>query len=105
MLTSLDERDCGILLNRDTGALDHVRPFGDLDFDKRLDVGKRHIHRYAGIRDNPVLHRRLGKRFLYLRVKFLDDRLRRIFRRPKAEPHFINVVGNAGFRDGRNIGQ
>src|SRR5579863_8910640 len=51
----------GLLLNRDTGALDHIRPFGDLVFDKGLDVGKRHIHRHAGIRDDPVLHRWLGQ--------------------------------------------
>jgi hypothetical protein len=57
-----------LFLNRDAGPLDHVRPFGDLGFDERLDVGERHIHRHARVGSDTGFHRRIGERFLYLGI-------------------------------------
>ena len=42
--------------------------------------------------------------FLIWAYNFLDNRLRRLFRRPESEPHIIFIARNAGFGDCGNVG-
>ena len=93
------------LLNGHTAAFDDVGPFRDLGLDERRDLGKRQVKRFAGGRRDALLYDRLGERFFDLAVQLLDDRLRRLFRRPESEPHIILVIRYAGFGDRRHVRQ
>src|SRR5271170_3933567 len=85
------------LFDLDAGAFDHVRPFGDLGFEERIDVGQRYIERDTRRRGDALFHERSVLRLLHLRVQLVDDRLRRLPRRPKADPGVILVAGHAGY--------
>src|SRR5580698_3907757 len=80
-----------LLLDRNASALDHIGPLRDLGFHERLDVGERHTHRHASIGGDAFPDRRIGKRFLNLGIKLVDDRLRRGLRRPESEPDCMLV--------------